>query len=316
MEPFEEEAGSRMGTFGHHGPTMSELHRWRHPHVQWFCPPYVGNSNGKFYEILGCSVSSMFFFAGGCFHELVGMENSMYLHLNSLAVLEMLMKSPCVFFAVGRILFALASLPTFRKVCLHVFFFADLSWFDTNLPYLMVCSVVPILIYLFLSCVLPIFTNFRMLFIHVFHVCSTICPHVPTVNTFNTHSFSHTFPQTSFIIPCVNHMLEVSINVGYPKNRCFFFTYFYRKNPMKSVDDHWGLQLRRWKMRSCQRRFIRLSIRWESVGESMESMEDVRWLQMVLKYGFLYSCYMVSVGFYMFFFFNGFVRFIYNYIWF
>jgi|Cyp1metagenome_2_1107374.scaffolds.fasta_scaffold31282_3 hypothetical protein len=55
---------------------------------------------------------------------------------------------------------------------------------------------------------------------------------------------------------------------------------------MKSVDDHWGLQLRRWKMRSCQRRFIRLSIRWESVGESMESMEDVRWLQMVLKYGF------------------------------
>ena len=30
---------------------------------------------------------------------------------------------------------------------------------------------------------------------------------------------------------------------------------------------------------------------------------------------FLYSCYMVSVGFYMFFF-NGFVRFIYNYIWF
>jgi len=109
-------------------------------------------------------------------------------------------------------------------------FFADLSWFDTNLPYLMVCSVVPILIYLFLSCVLPIFTNFRMLFIHVFHVCSTICPHVPTVNTFNTHSFSHTFPQTSFIIPCVNHMLEVSINVGYPKNRCFFLHIFIGKS--------------------------------------------------------------------------------------
>ena len=208
------------------------------------------------------------------------------------------MKSPR-FLAVGCILFALASLPTVRKVCLHVFFLR-IYRFDTNLPYLMVCSVVPILIYLFLSCVLPIFTNFRMLFIHVFHVCSTICPHVPTVNTFNTHSFSHTFPQTSFIIPCVNHILEVSINVGYPKNRCFFLHIFIGKSHEISG---WSLGFAASQVEDAQLP--------EEVHQAFDSMGISGWIYGI--YGrcsvvadgseiwFLYSCYMVSVGFYMFF---------------
>ena len=65
------------------------------------CPVVLSPICGKFqWEILwnsGLQCIFHVFFAGGCFHELVGMENSMYLHLNSLAVLEMLMKSPCVF---------------------------------------------------------------------------------------------------------------------------------------------------------------------------------------------------------------------------
>ena len=60
-------------------------------------PIYVGNSMGNSMIFWVAVYLPCFFAVGGCFHELVGMENSMYLHLNSLAVLEMLMKSPCVF---------------------------------------------------------------------------------------------------------------------------------------------------------------------------------------------------------------------------
>ena len=122
-----------------------------------------------------------FFAVGGCFHELVGMEIPCIFTLNnSLAVLGMLMKSPCVFFRVGRILFALASLPTFRKVCLHVFFLRiypgltqifPISWFVRLFPFLSTFSSHVFSPFLPISaCFLYMCSMFVPRFVHMFQL--------------------------------------------------------------------------------------------------------------------------------------------------